>query len=271
MKRTMKLILLVSLACVMVLTGCQSKQQTKPQDTETTKSLNVITWFEENEDTWRTVQNGSWSKDPKDAPTDEELKQIFQTASKTQTAVGWNEYFFIAVRDPEEQKAIIGDAWEGGTSEGTVTILILADQVADQEHHKAKYEEMYLQTPVAYFDAGMASGLLNVSAYSLGYGTHYFASPNGSSIPPLDKHTYGFGGYPTPNYDISRFVAGKGYTRGWGLMDSKYDVEGNAIMLAAVVIGKPDPSIDAKTAATQYSRPDNWAIWEPDENTPPLK
>jgi hypothetical protein len=61
-------------------------------------NLDLTKWFKENENTWRTVNNGSWSNDPKDAPTDEELAQIFEIACKTQTAVNWNEYYFIAVR-----------------------------------------------------------------------------------------------------------------------------------------------------------------------------
>jgi hypothetical protein len=234
--------------------------------------LNLTKWFQDNPNTWRTVSNGSWSNDPKDAPTDEEISQILEIACKTQTAVSWNEYYFIAVRDAKEQKAIIGeDLWKGSTSEGTVTILILADQVADQEHHKDIYKDYYMQTPMGYFDAGMACGLLNIGAYSLGYGTHYFASPSGPSITPVDKHTFGFGGYPTPNWDISRFLDGKNDTRVWGLNDTKYDVKGNAIMIGAVVVGKPNPTIDAKTSATHYTRPSNWTIWNPDVNTPPLK
>lgn len=236
--------------------------------------LDLVKWFAENENTWRTVANGSWSTNPKDAPTDKELEQMFEIASKTQSAVGWNEYFFVAVRDPEEQKAIIGEEqWKGSTNAGTVTILILADQIASAANHKTPYDakNLYMQTPMGYFDSGMACGLLNMAAYSMGYHTHYFASPSGSSITPVDKTTFGFGDYPTPNYDLSRFLKGKNYTRGWGLKNAKYDVEGNVVMIGAVVIGKPNPSVDAKTAATQYARPSNWTIWQPDANTPPLK
>lgn len=267
MKKGLKLVLSILLVFTLLLTGCQGGQSNSSENV----SLDVATWFEENVDIWRTVENGAWSNDPKDAPTDEELAKILDTACKTQTAVGWTPYYFVAVRDPEEQKAIIGDAWEGATSEGTVTVLILSDQIADQDHHKDTYGDLYMQTPVAYFDTGMASGLLNITAYSLGYGTHYFCSPNGTSINPLDDHVFGFGDYPTPNYDLSRFIGDRGYTRGWGLMNSEYEVEGNVVMIGAVVIGKPDPSMDAKSAATQNARPSNWTIWEADETTSPLE
>ena len=87
------------------------------------------------------MNKGSWSSNPTDAPTDEEISKILRFACETQTAVNWNEYFFIAVRDPAEQEAIIGDAaWKGSTSPGTVTILILADQVSNPANHKDPYD-----------------------------------------------------------------------------------------------------------------------------------
>lgn len=284
MKKSITNILLLVLVCIIFVTGCQKneantvqvqgeeKNTVQTQEAAATNTFDIIGWFEQNENAWRTVQNGAWSNDPKDAPTDEELAKMFEVASKVQTAIGFTPYYFIAVRDPKEQKAIIGEeTWVGSTSEGTVTVLILADQVADQEYHKDEYKDLYMQTSVAYFDTGMACGLLNAAAYSLGYGTHYFTSPAGSSITPIDDHTFGIGQYPTPNWDISRFIGGRGYTRGWGLMNTDYDVEGNAVMIGAVVIGKPDPSIDATSAATQSARPSNWVIWKADENTPPLR
>lgn len=236
----------------------------------------VTAWFSAKESTFRTVSNGSWSKDPKDAPTDAELALMLEFACKTQSAVNWNEYFFIAVRDPAEQEAIIGDAaWKGSTSPGTVTILILADQVANQANHVTPYDakSIYLQTTMSYFDTGMACGFLNLAAYSLGYSTHYFASASGKTITPLDKTTYGFGTYNTPNWNISRFLKGKNYTRGWALRSpaQTFPVEGNCVMIAAVVIGKPNPALDAVSAVTHYGRPSNWAIWAPDASTPPLK
>ena len=232
--------------------------------------LDIIKWYEENPNIWRTVNNGSWSNNPKDAPTDEELAQIFEVACNTQTAVNWNEYFFIAVRDPKEQNAIVGDRWgKGCTSDGTVTILILADQITDQEHHKDKYKDYYMKTSFSLLDVGMACGNLNNAAYSLGYGTHYFGTMNGSTVGPNE----GTVGYDIRNYDISRFLNGKNYTRGWGFPaeETKFDVQGNCVLVGAVVIGKPDSKIDATTSATQHRRPSNWAIWEPDANTPPLK
>ena len=262
---------LLALVAIVFLTGCAPKEAASaPRVSGENSTMNVAEWFDANENIWRTVPNGAWSNDPKDAPTDEELEQIFDIACKTQTAVNWNEYFFIAVRDPAEQAAIIGDYWgEGCTTDGTVTILILADQVADQDMHKDTYEGYYMQTAFSLFDAGMACGNLNLAAYDLGYSTHYFGTVNGSSVGP-NEGTVGFG---VKNYDVSRFVNGKNYQRGWGFPEEEtfYDVEGNAVLIGCIVLGKPDASLDSTSAATQHGRPDNYAIWEPDANTPPLK
>ena len=231
--------------------------------------LDLNRWAADNKNIIRTVNNGAWSQDPKDAPSDKELGYMLRFACETQTAVNWNEYFFIAVRDPVEQEAIIGhQVWKGATSPGTVTILILADQVADQKNHATPYNAkgLYMQTTMSYFDTGMACGFLNLAAYSMGYSTHYFASASGKTITPKDASvTYGIGAYNTPNWDISKFLAGKNYTRAWGFPEpnAKFPVEGNCVMIGAVVIGKADPKIDAVSAVTNHGRPQNWAIWDP--------
>ena len=252
--------LLMSLTFITVMSGWS---QSKP-------TLNLTEWFKANESICRTVNNGSWSNDPKDAPTDKELATILEFACKPQTAVNWNEFFFIAVRDPKEQAAIPGTYWgKGCTSDGTVTVLVLSDQTASQAEHKDKYEGYYMQTVFSYFDTGMASAFLTLAANDLGYSTHFFGTMNGASVGPNPgKNQYG-----TANYDISRFVNGRKYKRGWGFpeKETQFDVEGNCQLLACIVIGKPNPAVDVVTAVTPHRRPSNWAIWAPDSSTPPLK
>lgn len=232
-------------------------------------ALDLDQWAAANKTLIRTVNNGSWSQNPADAPSDEELAYMLRFACETQTAVNWNEYFFIVVRDPVEQEGIIGHkTWPGATSPGTVTILILADQAADPDNHATPYnaQSLYMQTTMSYFDTGMACGYLNFAAHTLGYSTHYFASASGDTITPKDPSvTYGIGAYNTPNWDISKFVQGKNYMRAWGFPNPpvEFPVEGNCIMIAAVVIGKPDPAVDAVSAVTDHARPQNWAIWDP--------
>ena len=260
MKRFVRFLILATLAVAVVGSGWA----------QTTRSLRLKQWFADNEHIWRTVNNGSWSNNPKDAPTDAELTEILEIACKAQNAVNWNEYFFIAVRDPAEQAAILGTRWGAGcSSEGTVTILVLADQVAAQADHKAKYEGYYMQTVFSYYDAGMASAFLSMAAYDLGYRTHFFGTMDGSSVGP-NPGTYAYG---TPKYDISRFVKGRNYLRGWGFPEKQvnYEVEGNCILIGSIVVGKPKADIDALSAVTKHGRPNNFAIWEPNATTPPLK
>ncbi|WP_071393239.1 nitroreductase family protein [Bacillus tuaregi] len=272
MKGISKSLLLIPLAGLLLLSGCSNDSATSTKETDesnesvqTSSELDLNKWFTENENLWRTVNNGSWSNDPKDAPSDEDLEKIFDIAMKGQTAVNWNEYFYIAVRDPKEQATIIGDYWgEGCTTDGTVTVLILADQIADQADHKDQYKDYYMQTSFALFDTGYSNGLLSMGAWSLGYQTHYFGTLDGSAVAPKGESTYAYG---VPKYDVSKFLEGKNYKRGWGFPEEKteFDVEGNAVLVGAVVIGKADPSIDVETSATQHGRPDNWAIWDPQE------
>lgn len=260
MKRISRISFLVAIAFTVLASGWTQEGKF---------SLDLDRWAAENKSVIRTVNNGSWSQDPKDAPTDEELAYMLRFACETQSAVNWNEYFFITVRDPVEQEAIIGhQVWKGATSPGTVTVLILADQAADPKNHKTPYNaaSLYMQTTMSYFDTGMACGFLNFAAYTKGYSTHYFASASGSTITSKDPSvTYGIGAYNTPNWDISKFLKGKNYMRSWGFPEPavQFPVEGNCVMLAAVVIGKADPKIDAVSAVTNHGRPQNWAIWDP--------
>jgi len=82
MKRFVRFLLLATLATVVVGSGWAL----------TTRSLRLKQWFADNDHIWRTVNNGSWSKNPKDAPTDAELTEILEIACKAQNAVNWNEY-----------------------------------------------------------------------------------------------------------------------------------------------------------------------------------
>ncbi|MFA6366199.1 MAG: hypothetical protein WCX13_03310 [Candidatus Hydrogenedentales bacterium] len=48
-------------------------------------------------------------------------------------------------------------------------------------------------------------------------------------------------------------------------------VEGYCILIGSIVVEKPRADIDAISAVTKHGRPNNFAIWEPDASTPPLK
>lgn len=224
----------------------------------------ILDWYEDeaNVSTWMTTNNGSWDKDISAAPTDEELEQMFQFAQKSQTGIGWTETFFLVVRDPAAQQGIIGDTFgelEDCANEGTVTVMVLVDNILPQDQHVTPYDgASYFEQPVmASFNAGMTCGMLNVAATSLGYSTHYFAYPDGELIN---------GAAMDPTY----FLEGNDYTRLWGIT-GKYDdestcmefpVQGNVKLVAAVVIGTQNQEIDVASRATMYARPDNYDFWD---------
>lgn len=225
----------------------------------------VIDWFNES-DYWMTVNNGSWSSDPADKISDEDLEKAFSMAMKQQCAVHWTPYFFIVVKDVEEQRKLIGDGWgdpNDMATEGTVTILVLADQILTQEEgHATEYSGYYMPTPLAPYDSGMACGLLEVALADLGYYTHYFGSINGEYAPKdLADGKY---------QSMDRYVKDE-YMRTWGFRspydgeideDYVYPVKGNCVFVAAIVVGKPDAEKTIETWGTNHARPNNWAIWD---------
>lgn len=266
----MKKVLLVILLVFVVLSACSNNTPTNEGNTGEFDATQIIAWYNDSE-MWRTVKNGSWSHDAGDQITDEELAQIFSMAMKAQSAVQWTPWFFITVRDVEEQNKILGDLWgDGVVAEGTVTVLVLADQVLSEEQgHVSSYEGSYMHVPkYAYFDSGTASALLHLGATSLGYHTHYFGSINGENAPA----DLADGEYQSLSYYVK-----DEYERAWGFRageygdveldeDYVYPVAGNTVFVMAIVIGKPaGDDVDVTSWATNYARPDNWAIWDAEE------
>ena len=232
----------------------------------------LIDWFNES-DMWMTVANGHWSSDPADQITDEELAQVFSMTTKQQNAVHWTPWYFIVVKDVEEQRKIIGDAWgdpNDMATEGTVTILVMADQLLTQDQgHVSTYEGYYIPTDTARYDSGLACGMLGVAAASLGYQTHYFGTINGEYAPKdLADGQY---------QSMSRYVKDE-YQRVWGFRspyngeineEFVYPVAGNCVFVAAIVVGKPIEGETIETWGTNHARPDNWVIWDGVPNEEP--
>ena len=221
----------------------------------------ILDWYDENPGIWMTVNNDHWDPDPESAPTDEDIEAMLNFALKAQTGIHWTETFFLVVRDAEAQQGIIGETFgtlEGSANEGTVTLLVMADNILPQEEHVTPYDgATYFQQPImASFNAGLTCGMLNVAATALGYSTHYFAYPDGALIKGAE-------------HDLSYFLEGNDYTRVWGFTGSYEDaseameipVEGNVTLVAAVVIGHPNPDEDIYTTSTMHARPENYAFW----------
>lgn len=225
----------------------------------------LIDWFNES-NTWMTVANGHWSKDAADQITDEELAKVFSMTVKQQNAVHWTPWYFVVVKDVEEQRKIIGDAWgdpNDMATEGTVTILALADQILTaEEGHASAYEGYYMPTTFAYYDTGLTCGLMEVALASLGYQTHYFGTINGEYAPKdLADGKY---------QSMSRYIKDDA-TRVWGFRNAyngeiaegtAYPVSDNCVFVAAIVVGKPAADETIETWGTNHARPDNWTIWD---------
>lgn len=253
LKRILSVVLALGM-CLALSIGCAAEEY---------DPASILDWYDEeaNIGIWMTTNNDHWNQDISTAPTDEELEKMFKFALKSQTGICWTETFFLVVRDPQAQQGIIGQTFgtlEGCANEGTVTVLVLVDNILEQEQHALPYDSSYFSNPVmASFNAGMTCGMLNVAATTLGYSTHYFAYPDGTLINGAA-------------HDMSYFLEGNDYTRLWGI-GGKYDdestcmeipVEGNHTFVAAIVIGTPRIGEDAATHATMYARPDNYAFWD---------
>lgn len=225
----------------------------------------LIDWF--NESTyWMTVANGHWSKEAADQITDEQLAAAFSMATKQQNAVHWTPWYFVVVKDAEEQQKILGDYWaapEDEATEGTVTILCLADQILTQEQgHVSPYDGYYMPTTFAYYDSGMTCGLLEVALASLGYRTHYFGTITGEYAPK----DLADGAYQS----MSRYLS-EDDVRVWGFRspyngevnaEYTYPVLGNCVFVCAIVVGKPAADETIETWGTNHARPANWKIWD---------
>ena len=221
----------------------------------------LLDWYDEHPEVWMTVKNDHWDAHPESAPTDEEIEAMLNFALKSQTGIHWTESFFLVVRDVAAQQGIIGQSFgtlEGSANEGTVTILVLTDNVLAQENHVTPYDNAtyFSQPMMASFNAGLTCGMFNVAATALGYSTHYFAYPDGELI-------------KGSAHDLSYFLDGNDYTRIWGITGTYEDasqameipVQGNVYLEAAIVVGKPNPEEDVYTSSTMYARPDNYAFW----------
>ena len=248
-----------------IISGC-ANQAAQPSVTSYDPS-GLIHYMEENPTTWMSVNNGNWSENKEDQPTDEELILMLDTAMKAQLGVQYNEVFCVVLRDYEDQFDIIGDYWSPeSVTEGTVTVLFYTDQLLPQEQHLSPYGvyieadgtenpagSRYVQMPeLSILDTGITMGWLQFAAHSLGYNTHVFAG------------LYGEGALNSP----TKYVDGKNLYRGWGFVHEYGEdikdipLDGNLKLLSAIVIGKPAKGIDAVSAASMHMRPSNYSFYD---------
>lgn len=243
-----KLLTLVLAAAMMLSVVCALADQIDTKD--------FTKWFEE-EATWRTISNdksasggdkGGFITDASGAPTQEELKDILHMASLAVTSNGKTDWYMIAVTDPAEQLAIIGDKYGVATSEGTVTVLVFSERVLRDEYRTD--DSNSFAPDRGYYDSGIVTGYLNVAAISKGYGTHMFMSPSGTDVSGVNGFNEGNIGL-----DFTKYTEGLEYVNGND--GESYSIE-NMKFVCAVVIGTLDETVE--TGLTTHEFPDNWTV-----------
>ena len=212
-------------------------------------------WFEE-EGIWRTVNNdktatggakGGFITDKSGAPSEEDLKEILHMASLAVTSNGKSDWYMIAITDPAEQTAIIGNKYGTATSEGTVTVLVFSERCIREELRTD--DVVGFQPDRGYYDAGIVTGYLNVAAIAKGYATHMFMSPALEGVNGFNNGERGL--------NCDKYIAGTEYYDG---NFCEYNSNENMKFVCAVVIGTLDESLE--TGLTEKEFPDNWMIWE---------
>lgn len=218
-------------------------------------AASFVTWFEE-EGTWRTITNDSSAKeggtaggfvtDASGAPSKEDLEAMLHMASLAVTSGGKTDWYMVAVTDPEEQKAIIGDKYGVAVSEGTATVLVFSERIIRDELRTDDTNSF--QPDRGYYDAGIVTGYLNVAAIALGYGSHMFMSPALEGVNGFNNGERGL--------DCDKYLEGTTYYN--AAKHESYSNE-NMKFVCAVVIGTLDETVE--TGLTTKEFPDNWSIW----------
>ncbi|MDR1894604.1 MAG: hypothetical protein LBQ61_07970 [Spirochaetales bacterium] len=203
-------------------------------------------WLEE-EGIWRTVVSAAFKTGPENAPTDEQLNDIFRVVAKTPTSLGRTDYFMVVLKDPIQQMDVVGP-WNA--HDGTVTVLVFSDRIYPQNQSAGGHPQ---QADRGYYNAGIASGYLNLAALSHGLGTHFYMTT-----------TYTNPREPREEVIEDVYLKDKGYRYTLGVNntnegfdgDGRLDPYGNLKFVAAIVIGALEE--EAVTQVTDHGYPENW-------------
>ena len=244
----MKKGILVALALALVLTAALAFA-------EGFDAAQFPTWFEE-EGIWRTVANdtsaleggapGGFVTDASGAPSVEDLKEMLHMASLAVTSNGKTDWYMVAVTDPDEQLAIIGDRFGTATSAGTATVLVFGERLLREDVRK---EEGDFQPDRGYYDAGNVTGYLNIAAIAKGYANHMFLTPALEGVNGFNNGDVGL--------DCAKYLEGTTYIN--GATEEEYSND-DMKFICAVVIGTADP--DVESGLTTHEFPDNWSIYD---------
>lgn len=201
----------------------------------------------ESDGVWKTVQTTSFKDGAQFAPTDEQLKVIMRLVSLTPTSTGKTDYLFVVLKDVAQQVDVVG---KGNTNSGTVTVLVFGDRLLPTDKSLGKHAQ---QLDRGYYNAGIASGYLNLGAISLGFGTHFYmtsqyATAGNRNLTIEEAYLKDKGYKYTLGYDANK----------QGDANGQVEAYGNLKFVCAIVIGTLDEK--AETKVTDHGHPENWVI-----------
>jgi hypothetical protein len=216
-------------------------------DTKTVFDASRFPAWVESDGLWRTVQKASFKAGAQYAPTDEKLKTIMRLVSLTPTSTGKTDYLLVVLKDVNQQLDVLGP---NSANSGTVTVLVFGDRLLSAQESVGKHAQ---QLDRGYYNAGIASGYLNLAAISLGYGTHFFmtsqyATQGARKQTIEDTYLKGKGYKYTFGYDANKQGDAKGQA----------DAYGNLKFICAIMIGTLDEKAESKV--TDHGYPENWVV-----------
>jgi len=203
-------------------------------------------WVESN-GLWRTVNTTSFKDGAQFAPTDNQVKAIMRLVSLTPTSTGKTDYLLVVLKDVAQQVDVIG---KGNANTGTVTVLVMGDRLIATDVSLGKHVQ---QLDRGYYNAGIASGYLNLGAISLGFGTHFYMTSQYATVGnrklTIEEAYLKDKGYKyTLGYDSAKLGDAKG----------QVDAYGNLKFVCAIVIGTLNEK--AETKVTDHGYPENWVV-----------
>lgn len=258
-----RIVISAMLLAVLVLGGCSGVESRN----------DLLYTYESDPTVFRGIQAEAFSDEEQSAPSDEELARMLDFAMASGSSHMVSPAHFIVIRDYDEQIAILNGFGNPTATPGTVTVLVLADTLKDQEYHQEEYNEWYKQSYYGIFDAGSATGYLSIAANTMGYKTHAYAALNIPIDGEINVANIGSEhAIREDGWDIEKYLTSKdgtvnfkhtigAYTQESGAKE--IDAAGNLSLLCAVVIGKTDPEIDAVSSATQSVKSQNYSFWDP--------
>jgi hypothetical protein len=197
-------------------------------------------------------------------PSKAELTQILETANTYFQCHYLTGTHFIVIEDAAEQAEIL--ALMGVEGSGTVTVLVTADGLRSQEYHKEQYfpgssainggNPEYWNMDFALFEAGWASGYLNLAARELGYRCRAFAAlniVNTNTGEPGFPIAHEFWTIQTDHFDIKKYMqpknGGDSFKHYAFVLEREIECDENVNLICVVTIGRIDEA-DAQTSST---------------------